>query len=459
MLKKLQLKFIALNMAIVAMALTVAFGAICYLTYSQDLASINSTMQSTLDRAASVRPDAYGGAGFIEAGLPDAFGGKAPGGPEGGFGSFEDFEGFEGGVVGLPDEGEIIPPEIGGMTRAQLTPIVTYAIDERGLAMPLSSFSTALIPDAYLEEAVLTALAAESDFGSIDDLGMLYGKRVAGDVAYLAFADASAVAGWKELAFTLALVGSIALVAFLIISVFFSRWALRPVEKAWSQQQQFVADASHELKTPLTVILANTAILRGHSDESVASQSQWIESTQVEAKRMQALVNDMLELTQLDAEKAGGDGFAPVDFSDLVEAEILQFESVAFELGLSIEGDISPAVRVKGDATRLQRMVRVLVDNACKYADAGSAIKVRLSRGSRGARLEVANAGAPIAAEDLTRIFDRFYRADKSRTRETGGHGLGLSIASEIARAHGGEIVAESTAQKGTVFTVELPLG
>ncbi len=445
MLKKLQLKFIALNMAIVTMALTVAFGAICYLTYSQDLTSVKSTMQSTLDRAASVGLNAYGSKSFFEAGIPGEFPGMGA-------------EGFEGSIVGVPNEEDILPPEIGGMTRAQLTPIVTYAVSDQGLAMPLSSFSTALIPESLLEDAIISAISSDDEFGTIDDLGLLYKKRIEGDVAYLAFADASAVAGWKALALTLAIVGVLALIGFLIISVFFSRWALKPVESAWSQQRQFIADASHELKTPLTVILANTTILRSHADESVASQDQWIEGTQLEAKRMQALVNDMLELTQLDEASSKQESLSPIDFSDLVETEILQFESVAFEQGLDLEERIEASLMVRGNEARLQRMVRTLVDNACKYTDKDSVIKVQVQKKSQLVQLKVTNTGTPIAAEDLPHIFDRFYRADKSRSRKTGGHGLGLSIAHEIACSHGGSIQVESNAQDGTTFTVSLPL-
>ena len=144
------------------------------------------------------------------------------------------------------------------------------------------------------------------------------------------------------------------------------------MQRAWAQQQQFIADASHELKTPLTVILANNAILRQRGGDTIASQRQWIESTQVEAERMQGLVTDMLDLARPAPEGAqASEGPAgTVDLSRLVEGEALTFEAVAFERELMWECAIDKGITVRGNATRLQRAVAVLLDNACKYTNA-----------------------------------------------------------------------------------------
>ena len=442
MLGQLRRKFIALNMAIVALVLTVAFGVICALTYSQDLAGVRGLMDETLSRAVQARVLAYDSVNVLGAG------GDATHGPGG----------AEGGESVLAPTDALTPPEIGpGATREELTPIVTYAVDANGIIVSLSSFSTALIPDAYLDRAIARALSERASFGAIDELGLLFARHAEGGMAYLTFADLSAVEEWKSLAATLALVGALVLTGFFIISVFFSRWALRPVEEAWDRQQRFVADASHELKTPLTVILANTAILRGHAGETVASQQQWVESTHTEAKRMQGLVNDLLELAKIDGGRTAK-AFERVDLSDLTEGEVLQFESVAFERGVSLEAGIAPDVHVSGNAERLGRMARTLIDNACKYVEAGGSVRVSLAADGRAARLAVRNTGAVIHEADLPHIFDRFYRADKSRARETGGFGLGLAIAAEIAREHKGGIAAASSAAEGTTFTVTLPL-
>ena len=267
------------------------------------------------------------------------------------------------------------------------------------------------------------------------------------------------MSSWQGLAATLLLVGVVALAACFLLSIFFSRWTLRPVEHAWNQQKQFVADASHELKTPLTVILANTAILRSHPRDTIADQRQWVESTQVEALRMQDLVNDMLELARPDDDRASAEtAFSVVDPSDLVENLALQFESVAFERNVELDCEVEGNVRVKGLEKRLERLVSTLLDNACKYARAGSSVRVTLSASEREATLRVVNDGSFIAEEDLPHVFDRFYRADKARSGDAGGFGLGLAIAREVAREHGGNITASSTPDEVTAFRVTIPL-
>jgi signal transduction histidine kinase len=259
-------------------------------------------------------------------------------------------------------------------------------------------------------------------------------------------------------------VGVAALGVLFLLNLQLSTWALGPVQRAWSQQQQFIADASHELKTPLTVILANNAILRQRGRETVASQGQWIESTQMEAERMQALVTDMLDLARPAAIASAEQPAPALDFSRLVEGEALTFEAVAFERNLVWKAAVAEGVSVRGNASRLQRLVAVLLDNACKYTDEGGTVEVALRTEGAEAVLSVRNSGEPIAKEDLPHLFDRFYRADKARTQAGAqaaapeGYGLGLAIAADIAQAHKGALTVSSTAEEGTVFTLRLPL-
>lgn len=504
MLKRLRLKFIALNMTIVAAALLVVFGAVCYLNYQAETSAVYLVMHETLERASNPEENVRGRTARLDSPTDRTdVGGETTGGDE---------------AAGENDFGSFLPPEIGGRDDDRFIPVAVYYLDQSGVIAAASPFASAALTSEALAQAAALMQAEAYGEGFLDGLGLYYLKEPADNGCWVAFADESSASSWKTLAVVLAGVGLVALAGFLVISVFFSRWALRPVERAWEQQQRFVADASHELKTPLTVILANTAIVRAHPGESVGSQSQWIESTQTEAERMQGLVNDMLALAQMESENggvAGGkasrkstkaerDGLAPLDLSDLTEGEVLQFESVAFEAGLELQADVQPGIRVRGDAARLQRMVRTLVDNACKYAEPGGSIHVELkTEGAERARsphaadtahrtrapraangratgvphatsakagravLVVRNTGSTIAAEDLPHVFDRFYRADKARTRnegrgqaaggERGGYGLGLAIAQEIAREHGGRIEATSSEAEGTAFAVTLP--
>ena len=322
----------------------------------------------------------------------------------------------------------------------------------------MSGFATASIDDNVLSSASSRMQDAADGTGTLGDLGLHYLKRTVETTSYIAFADTSSTKSWQSLAVTLGIAAIVVLAVFFVISLLLSKWALRPVSEAWEQQRQFVADASHDLKTPLTVVLANTSILLKHPADSIASQSQWIESTQVEAEHMQGLVNEMLELAQV--ESRADVHHEPLDFSDLVDGQALQFESVAFERGCMLESRIAEGISVNGDAARLNKMTSTLLENALKYVDDGGTVDVALEpeRSGKQVRLAILNTGSIIAPDDLPHIFDRFYRTDKARTSGAGGFGLGLAIAREIAREHGGDITCTSSEPAGTTFTVTLPI-
>ena len=225
-------------------------------------------------------------------------------------------------------------------------------------------------------------------------------------------------------------------------------------------RQEFTANVSHELKTPLAVIIANMQILQ-RSDGIAADDKRWVDSTAEEADHMKGLVEDLLTLARADEAKAGTVAAAgtvvDVDLTAVVEESALEFDAVAFERGCRIETKSAEKIMVKGDKGQLSRVVHTLLDNATKYAAKESIVNVSLAREGKRAHLSVNNAGAAIDPEDLSHIFDRFYRTDKARSREeTGGFGLGLAIAKSIVEASGGRIWAESTAADGTTFHILL---
>lgn len=251
--------------------------------------------------------------------------------------------------------------------------------------------------------------------------------------------------------------GAGGIVAIVLIALLLSRWALKPVERAWEQQRQFVADASHELKTPLAVILANTQILK--SDESIIPEEsrRWIEGASDEAERMRGLVEELLELARTEDGASSARANAPVDLSSLVEGDALQFDAVAYERGCEIETNVIDGISVLGDQEQLERLLKTLIDNACKYAARGTTVKVTLEKNGSHALFVATNQGEPIPEEDLPHVFDRFWRSDKARARSTGGYGLGLAIAKGIAESHGGKIWVTSDDVRGTSFYVKLP--
>jgi signal transduction histidine kinase len=203
----------------------------------------------------------------------------------------------------------------------------------------------------------------------------------------------------------------------------------------------------------LTVILANTDIVLSSRDKTVAQQQKWIDYIKIEAQRMTSLVNNLLFLAKAD-DSVDKVILSDINLSDTVWSCILPFESVAFENGKTIDSQIENNVIVKGDEGKLKQLIGILVDNAIKYSSEKGIITVSLSRSQDKIKLSVSNNGEPIPEDQLGHIFERFYRVDKSRAREKGGYGLGLSIAKNIIEMHNGLIKVESTKGKGTKFTI-----
>ena len=237
------------------------------------------------------------------------------------------------------------------------------------------------------------------------------------------------------------------------MSVLLSRWAVRPVARAWEQQRQFVADASHELKTPLTVILTNAELLR--EGTAGAEERRFTDNILTMARPMRALVESLLELARGDACPAAG-AMEPVDLSRLVQEAVLPFEPVFFEAGLTLSAEIREGLRVRGVEGQLRQVAEILLDNARKYTPSGGRVTLELTRSGRHCLLSVAGPGTPLTRQQRQDVFKRFYRADPARSRE-GSWGLGLSIARETVARHGGRIWADS-GPEGNRFTVRLPL-
>ena len=468
---KLRKKFIALNMVCVLAVITVSFTAICIFDWKQDVAEVQQAIANSLDNAIEQhehremrddRPPKHEfGGNWASATDPNEQNNESEPQNESDAGdasSNDDAGGYDAAQSGA------LAPKIGG-GQGQTIPVAVYALNAEGSAMSASPAGTANINDEVLETALSRLTPAEDGTGSFSDLGLFFEKRTIGDTTYLAFADANSAAGWKSLALTLVGAAIAALAAFFVISLFFSRWALRPVEQTWRSQRQFIADASHELKTPLTVILADASIALEHPERTVESQRQWIEGIQVEGQRMQGLVEDMLALAkhdtaEVDAQATMGKQQEKLDLADMAQRAVLQFEAVAFERGVEIDvaESSSTSVFIGGVQGDIERVLGILIDNACKYAEAGGRVVVGTKREGKHAVIQVNNTGTPIPSSDLPHIFDRFWRADEARTSGAGGYGLGLSIARSIVEEHGGTLSAQSSAEHGTTFTAKFPI-
>ena len=305
-----------------------------------------------------------------------------------------------------------------------------------------------------LQDILNQCLAQNAQEGVISQYHLRYRLQDNGFYTRIAFVDMS-----MEMAVVARMMGSYlaiagaALLLLLGVSILLSFWVTRPVDRAWRQQRQFLSDASHELKTPLTVILANAELLEEVPMED--GPARWVDNIHASAGRMRTLVEQMLTLARAD-NAAPTVPMGEVDLSELAADTALAFEAVAFEAGKELQYDIAPEIRVLGDGEKLRRLISVLLDNAVKYGAEGRPIRMTLTRTERQARVQVENDGPPIPPEQLSRLFERFYRADASRG-EKSGFGLGLSIAAAIASEHKGTLKAESdTAGTRFIYTMAL---
>lgn len=414
MIRKLRRKFIIINMSIVGLVLAVVFGVLILSTARQQYIS----SQSALDIVLELRDDM----------------GAAP-------------------RFTMPGEGK--PPDE-QRDRKGYSSAFSAVINEDG-TLSIARMNIT-IPDDDVATAVKAALESGKQSGSLDELSLSY--RIAqtpqGDTK-IGFVDHSNdLNALRRLCIQGAVLFFACMVALFFINLYLAIWALRPVQQAWEQQRQFIADASHELKTPLTVILANMGLLLANPDDTIRDQRKWVDNTKEEGLRMKKLVDDLLFLAKSDADRDHKQRL-PISLSDTVWSAVLPFESIAFEKGISLDVDVAPDLIFCADGTQLQQAVGILMDNACKYCGEGGTVSVRLEQVQSKTQLRVHNTGTPIPPQALPHLFERFYRAEFSRERSVGGYGVGLAILDTIVRGFGGRCTVESTAQAGTTFTIHFP--
>ena len=297
-----------------------------------------------------------------------------------------------------------------------------------------------------LAELVSEAVGSPGDIGVVPGRALRFYRADLPGRHVIVFADISSEqATLAGLVRTCAVIGALGFLAFLALSVALSRWAVRPVEKAWREQKDFVAAASHELKTPLTVIMTSAEL---------APPSPQTEHIRSAAGRMKALIEQLLTLARAENEGEGAKN-APCDLSAAIESAVMEFEPLCFENGRELESAIEPGLSARGDAAEFTRLAEILLDNAVKYSRPGGKITVTLKALSqRRCALTVADEGEPLEAAELENIFKRFYRAP--RHKQSPGFGLGLAIAESTVKRVRGRIRCES-ANGWNSFTAELP--
>jgi signal transduction histidine kinase len=339
---------------------------------------------------------------------------------------------------------------------AQL-PYFVLQLNRSGSLVAVSGGYYELNDEAFLTDVMQKAIDTGYRTGVLNEYNLRFCREINLTNQRIVFVDMSyEKATLKNLVETSAILGVLSIAMFLGISMLLSYWAMKPVEKAWKQQRQFVADASHELKTPLTVVMANAQML-SQPEFSDEQRRQFTASIQTMSQQMRGLVEDMLELARADSGQSKED-FKELDYSKLVGDCVLPFEPVMFEKELTFDYQIEEGITLKGREQQLRQLTDILLDNAAKYSLEEGTVSLKLKRlGNRHCQLTVSNPAPEMSREECRDIFKRFYRTDKARSRD-GSYGLGLSIAESIVKAHGGKISCEYN-QGLACFTVVLGIG
>ncbi|RRJ62672.1 GHKL domain-containing protein [Paenibacillus oralis] len=449
MFKKLRNRFLIVNLVTISVMMLVAFAAIYIITY-RDVQSDSKGELHKISQSYEKPPGRSGprddqpltdGSGSAETVRPDG----APADTERNDGASAD----DAPAGNRPPDGRFEPPPERSVS------FMLLADADWGLISAKSKFD---MDDEFYTSALEKAASQQKETGqfNLDGSHWIYSVRPENDGYMLVFLDMTAQQEILiNLIYTFAVVGSVMLVALFFASRYFANRSIAPVKEAFEKQKQFIADASHELKTPLAIINTNADVLLAGGPDTAENQAKWLHYIKSETERMAKLTGDLLYLTQMDDARTEM-LYSKFDLSEAVETIILTMEAVIFEKELSLDYEMEPNLTAYGNSEQIKQVVMILLDNAVKYAGPQGSIRVSLHKQYGEAVLEVSNTGEGIAPEHLTRIFDRFYRTDASRSRKQGGYGLGLAIAGSIVEQHRGRIYAKSTPGESTTFYVHL---
>lgn len=330
----------------------------------------------------------------------------------------------------------------------QLSTFYTVAMTYEGETIEIKNNQQNLHSDNDLEQLAEKVFKSNRTKGTINNLAFY--KADKSGYTLVAFMDNTVI---NENAITLfrytLIFGAIALLVFFFLSQFLAKKIVKPLEESYKKQKQFISDAGHELKTPVSVVNANAELLSREIGEN-----QWLENILYENERMGILVGQLLDLARTESITPQ---MEHIDFSRLVNGEALPFESVAFEKGLKLVCGVENGILIDGNSSQLKQLVSILLDNGIRHSTDGNTVLLKLVREHGSAQLSVINTGDEIPEEQREQLFERFYRMDTARTGEDNHYGLGLAIAKSIVESHKGHI--EILCYNSLVeFRVALPL-
>lgn len=398
MLKKLRLRFVGINMAIVLAILCTIFGVLLHTTHA-------NLERESVDMITAVATD---------------------------------------------------PLQLNWPDTASRLPYFTVRISPSGSVRVSGTSYYDLSDEQVLSGIVTAALRSGGEQGLLRDYSLRYLRTTWRGNEYIVFADvSSANATMQNLWRSCILIGLCAAAVFLAVSFLLARWAVKPVERAWTQQKQFVSDASHELKTPLASIkLLADSVLQNSMDPE--TEHEFIGDIAREADRLGRLSQKLLMLTKLDSQPV--EEREILDAAPVAEKVLRMLRPLAALRAITVEQTITPGCTLMTVEDDLYQIVFNLVENAIKYNRDGGSVLLTLGREGEDVVLTVADRGVGIPADSMAHIFERFYRVDKARSRAAGGAGLGLSIVHDMVERNFGTITAAAREGGGTVFTVRFPL-
>jgi signal transduction histidine kinase len=433
MFKKLRNRFLVVNLVTISVMMLAAFATIYIINYLNVQNDINMDLQRITENF------------------------QKPGGGEHRGGGIDGTDAGIGGIIPRQEGGAFARMGGGNPPPERFISFIIETDNEwKQTGTPTSQLS---LDEEFYAQALQEAVDMNKTTGRFELDGSLWIFEIkpAADGHTLVFLDITARQKiLTNLIYTFTLVGVVMLIVLYFTSRYFANRSIKPVQEAFDKQKQFIADASHELKTPLAVINTNTDVLLANQEDTIRQQAKWLHYIKSETERMAKLTNDLLYLTEMDDSRTGMI-HAPFNLSEAVENIILTMEAVIFEKNVALEYDIEPDLTVHGNSEQIKQVVMILLDNAVKYTGPKGEVRLSLRKQHNDVLLAVTNTGEGIAPEHLTRIFDRFYRTDTSRARKQGGYGLGLAIAKSIVeQQHKGKIYARSVAGESATFYVQL---
>lgn len=404
MFKKLRLRLLLMNLALISLLMVGAFSSIYWLTYNHTQQNIHKELVRMTDvRRAFLLPRLIG------------------------------------------------PPDVA----TDRTISFVIQVDVAYRPQIVSSYFEA--KDGFYDTALSNALGHGKDFGRFELDGSTWAFKIQqrGPGYLIAFMDVSGqMAMLSRLFYVFFLVTLVMLFLILGVSTYMTSRSLKPVQEAFKRQSQFISDASHEIKTPLTVISTNVDVLL--SETQATDQQKWLHYIQNEVDRLSRLTHHLLMLAQVEDASLIETGKEIFNISERFEQHLLAVESTVFETGKTFTYRVEPNIMATGNPEQLEQVLLILLDNAIKYASDSGKIDLSLNTQGSYLLLKIFNTGEGISPEDMPFVFDRFYRGDKARTGSGSHYGLGLSIAKAIVDRHDGKISCECPPTGGVTFTVKL---